>query len=53
MDKWICVPCSYVYDPEEGHPDGGVAPGTAFENIPESWQCPVCGATKDKFVINK
>ncbi|MDY0234951.1 MAG: rubredoxin [Gudongella sp.] len=49
MDKWVCQPCGYVYDPAEGDPDGGIAPGTSFEALPEDWVCPVCGATKDMF----
>jgi rubredoxin len=49
MDKWRCIPCGYVYDPEIGDPDSGIAPGTAFEAIPEDWICPVCGAAKDLF----
>ena len=39
-----------VYDPEIGDPDGGIQPGTAFEDIPDSWVCPVCGAAKSEFV---
>ena len=35
MDKYVCEPCGYVYDPAEGDPDGGIAPGTAFEDLPE------------------
>ena len=49
VDKWECVVCGYVYDPEKGDPDGGIAPGTAFEDIPDNWICPVCGASKDQF----
>ena len=49
MDKYECTVCGYVYDPEEGDPDNGVEPGTNFENIPEDWTCPVCGATKAEF----
>lgn len=49
MKKYICEVCGYVYDPAEGDPDNGVAPGTPFEKIPESWVCPVCGAGKDQF----
>ncbi len=45
----MCVPCGYVYDPAVGDPDGGVAPGTLFENIPEEWVCPVCGMDKTSF----
>ena len=49
MEKYEC-PCGYVYDPEVGDPDGGIAPGTAFEDIPEDWVCPICGLGKDAFV---
>ncbi|MFJ9565083.1 rubredoxin [Streptomyces fuscichromogenes] len=47
--KWYCEPCGYTYDPAEGDPEGGVPPGTAFEDIPASWFCPVCGANKQCF----
>ncbi len=50
MDKWQCMICSWIYDPAIGDPDGGVVPGTPFEQIPDAWVCPVCGATKDSFV---
>ena len=46
--KYEC-PCGYVYDPEVGDPDSGIAPGTAFEDIPEDWVCPVCGLDKSAF----
>lgn len=49
MDKYICELCGYVYDPAVGDPDGGIAPGTAFEAIPDDWVCHVCGASKDSF----
>jgi|YNPMSStandDraft_2_1061718.scaffolds.fasta_scaffold00055_44 rubredoxin len=49
MAKYVCDVCGYIYDPAIGDPDGGVAPGTAFEAIPDSWVCPVCGAGKDQF----
>jgi flavin reductase (DIM6/NTAB) family NADH-FMN oxidoreductase RutF/rubredoxin len=49
MKKYRCTVCGYIYDPEAGDPDGGIAPGTAFEDIPDDWVCPVCGATKDQF----
>jgi len=49
MDKWQCMICNWIYDPIVGDPDGGVAPGTPFEQIPDTWVCPVCGATKDSF----
>lgn len=50
MDKYVCEPCGYVYDPEAGDPDNGIAPGTAFEDLPEDWVCPLCGLGKDVFV---
>ncbi len=49
MQKYQCAICGYVYDPEEGDPDSGIAPGTAFEDIPDNWSCPVCGVTKRDF----
>jgi rubredoxin len=49
MEKWKCVVCGYIYDPETGDPDGGIAAGTLFEKVPDDWVCPVCGATKDMF----
>jgi rubredoxin len=49
MDKWKCTVCGYVYDPEVGDPDGGIPAGTPFENLPDDWVCPICGATKDQF----
>ena len=48
--KYMCEPCGYVYDPAEGDPDSGIEAGTAFEDIPDDWCCPVCGATKEDFV---
>jgi len=49
MRKYRCVVCGYIYDPEIGDPDSDVAPGTPFEELPDEWQCPVCGAMKDEF----
>jgi flavin reductase (DIM6/NTAB) family NADH-FMN oxidoreductase RutF/rubredoxin len=49
MDKYVCQVCGYVYDPAKGDPDNGVEPGTVFEELPDDWVCPVCGATKDQF----
>lgn len=49
MKKYVCVVCGYIYDPSEGDPDNGVQPGTAFENIPDDWTCPLCGVGKDQF----
>jgi len=47
--KYRCLICTHIYDPEIGDPDSKVAPGTAFEDLPETWTCPECGATKDDF----
>lgn len=49
MDKWRCIPCDYIYDPAEGDPESGIAPGTAFEDLPDDWECPICGVGKDEF----
>lgn len=51
MKKYICDPCGYIYDPAEGDPDSGIAPGTAFEDIPEDWVCPICGVGKEDFSV--
>lgn len=49
MDRYQCMVCGYIYDPEKGDPDGGIAPGTAFDDLPDDWSCPVCGAAKSNF----
>jgi rubredoxin len=49
MKKWQCIPCGYIYDPAIGDPDSGIAPGTAFEALPEEWCCPLCGVGKSDF----
>ena len=49
LKKWICESCGMIYDPAAGDPEGGVNPGTAFEDIPDDWFCPVCGAMKKDF----
>jgi len=49
MDKFVCIICGYVYDPEAGDPDSGIAAGTAFGDLPEDWLCPDCGADKTEF----
>ena len=49
MDKYVCSVCGYVYDPEDGDPDNGVEPGTSFDDVPDDWTCPVCGAEKSLF----
>lgn len=49
MQSYVCELCDYTYEPSQGDPENGVKPGTAFEDLPEEWKCPVCGADKDEF----
>lgn len=49
MDKYRCTFCDWIYDPAVGDPEGGIAAGTAFEDIPDDWVCPLCGVGKDQF----
>lgn len=49
MTKYRCVICDYIYDPEAGDPANGIAAGTAFEDLPADWVCPLCGADKSNF----
>ena len=49
MDKYVCTVCGYVYDPEQGDLDSGIETGTKFDDLPEDWECPVCGAPKEDF----
>jgi len=49
MDKYKCLVCGYIYDPAKGDPDNGIAALTSFEQLPEDWVCPECGAPKDQF----
>ena len=51
MKKYVCVVCGYVYDLAAGDPDAGIAPGTAFEDLPEDWVCPLCSVGKDDFEV--
>ncbi|MDD5584032.1 MAG: rubredoxin [Candidatus Omnitrophica bacterium] len=51
MQKYRCVVCGYIYDPELGDPDGGIAPHTPFDKLPDTWLCPVCGADKGQFEV--
>ena len=53
MTKYVCDMCGYIYDPAEGDPDSDIPPGTAFEDLPEDWVCPVCGAEKDEFSVEE
>ena len=47
--SWVCIICGWVYDEEAGAPDDGIAPGTRWEDVPEYWVCPDCGAGKEDF----
>jgi rubredoxin len=49
MAKYECLVCGWIYDPALGDPDGGIEPGTAFEDIPDDWLCPLCGVDKTNF----
>ncbi len=49
MEKWTCGVCGYVYNPEKGDPEGNIKPGTPFEELPDDWTCPICGAGKFEF----
>lgn len=51
MDKWVCELCGYVYDPAAGDPEGGIKPGTPFEDLPEDWECPECLVDKSQFTV--
>ncbi len=49
MKKYKCLLCGYVYDPAAGDPDNGIVAGTSFDDLPDDWTCPECGASKDDF----
>jgi rubredoxin len=49
---WMCVVCGFIYDEAKGLPDEGIAPGTRWEDIPDSWTCPDCGVTKSDFEMS-
>ncbi|MEE8470775.1 MAG: flavin reductase [Dehalococcoidia bacterium] len=49
LAKYLCSVCGYVYDPEKGDPENDIVPGTPFEELPEDWVCPTCGASKSEF----
>ena len=51
MRRYRCTVCGYIYDETEGDPDGGLPPGTKYEDIPDRWQCPICGVDKEQFVL--
>lgn len=49
MRKWQCIVCGFIYDEAEGIPEDGIVAGTAWEDIPEDWECPECGVSKEDF----
>ncbi len=53
MKKYVCIVCGYVYDPEKGDTDNGIASETKFENIPDDWVCPECGVGKEEFELDE
>lgn len=53
MSRYVCIVCGWIYDPALGDPESGIAPGTAFEDIPDDWTCPACGVGKEHFEIER
>lgn len=51
LKKYHCLECEHIYDEEKGDPDSGIAPGTRWADIPDSWDCPICGAPKSFFKL--
>ncbi|MDZ4197999.1 MAG: rubredoxin [Kiritimatiellia bacterium] len=49
MEKRVCISCGYIYDPSKGDPSAGISPGTPFEQLPDTWHCPICYVSKDQF----
>lgn len=49
MKTWVCTVCGLIYEEEKGWPDDGIAPGTRWEDVPDSWNCPECGVSKAEF----
>ena len=49
--KYRCMECEHIYDEEQGDPDSGLAPGTLWDDIPDDWACPICGAPKSFFKL--
>jgi rubredoxin len=47
--KWVCTSCGYIYDPATGDEERGIKLGKRFEQLPESWKCPICYAAKEAF----
>jgi rubredoxin len=53
MKPYTCLGCGWVYDPAEGLPDHGIPPGTPFEDLPQDFECPFCGAARNQFIIDE
>ena len=53
MKVWMCANCGWIYDEAKGDPDGGIAPGTRWEDIPDDWVCPECNAAKSEFTMEE
>ena len=53
MAKYECVVCGFIYDEAEGIPEDGIAPGTKWEDLPDDFECPLCGASKDDFSVEE
>jgi rubredoxin len=51
MEKWRCSICEYIYDSKKGDPETGINPGTSFQDLPDYWGCPDCGASKQNFEL--
>ena len=49
MEKYKCTVCGFIYDPATGDPDNGIAPNTAFDDLPDEWTCPACDSAKEDF----
>lgn len=49
MQKYVCSMCGYIYDPQQGDPENDITPGTRFDDLPDDWTCPGCGASKERF----
>jgi rubredoxin-NAD+ reductase len=47
--KFLCIVCGFIYDEQKGDPDSGIKPGTLWEDVPNDWYCPECGAKKEDF----
>ena len=51
MAKYVCTVCGYIYDENVGDSENSIAPGTKFEDLPDTWACPLCSVGKDQFVV--